>query len=58
MRNGISLGGMLWLIIGVVVALQHGYSIDNVSSLLSFVLALLLWPLVLLGVDLHLSLGS
>lgn len=57
MRNGVSLGTLVWLILGVVVALTHGYSITNVSSLVSFVLALFLWPLVLLGIDLHVNLG-
>ncbi len=57
MRNGVSLGTLLWLIIGVVVALSNGYPITNVSSLLSFLLAMFLWPLVLLGVDLHINLG-
>lgn len=57
MGNGISLGTLIWIVLGVVVALSHGYDITNFSSLLSFLLAMLLWPLVLLGVDLHISLG-
>jgi hypothetical protein len=55
--NGVSLGTLVWLIIGVVVALSHGYSIANFSSLLSFLLAIFLWPLVLLGINLHVDLG-
>ena len=55
MRGGVSLGTLVWLIIGVVVALSNGYSITGVGSLLSFLLALFLWPLVLLGVDLHVA---
>jgi hypothetical protein len=47
----------VWLIIGVVVALSHGYSIANFSSLVSFILAMFLWPLILLGVSLHVNLG-
>jgi len=47
----------VWLIVGVVVALSHGYSIANFSSLVSFLLAMFLWPLVLLGVNLHVNLG-
>lgn len=58
MRNRVSLGTLLWIIIGVVIAVSHGYAINNVSSLVSFVLALLLWPLVLLGIDLHVNLGA
>ena len=52
-RRGVSFGGLIWLIIGVVVALSNGYGITNFSSLISFLLALFLWPLVLLGVNLH-----
>ena len=57
MRNGISLGTLVWIIVGVVVALSHGYAIANFSSLLSFLLAMFLWPLVLLGLSLHVDLG-
>ncbi|MDQ2710423.1 MAG: hypothetical protein M3Z25_23645 [Actinomycetota bacterium] len=55
--RGVSLGTLIWLIIGLVVALSHGYPINNLSTLLSFLLAIFLWPLVLLGVDLHINLG-
>ena len=58
MGNGVSLGTLVWLIIGVVVALSHGYPIADISSLLSFILAMFLWPLVLFGVDLHINLGA
>jgi len=57
MRGGVSLGTLVWVVLGVVVALSHGYSITNASSLVSFVLAMFLWPLVLLGIDLHIHLG-
>ncbi|MCU1649805.1 MAG: hypothetical protein QOI50_3851 [Pseudonocardiales bacterium] len=57
MRSGVSLGTLVWVVLGVVIALSHGYAINNVSSLVSFVLAMFLWPLVLLGVDLHINLG-
>ena len=56
-RRGISLGGLVYIIIGVVVALSNGYGITDVSTLISFLLAMFLWPLVLLGVDLHLQFG-
>lgn len=52
-RPGISLGTLVYLIIGVVVALSTGYAITNFVQLLNFILALFLWPLVLLGVNLH-----
>jgi hypothetical protein len=56
-RGGVSLGTLVWVILGVIVAMSHGYTITNFSSVVSFLLALFLWPLVLLGVDLHLNFG-
>lgn len=52
-RRGISLGALVYLLIGLVVALSTGYGITSLGQLLNFILALFLWPLVLLGVDLH-----
>ncbi len=52
-RRGISLGALVYLIIGLVVALSTGYTITSIAELLNFILALFLWPLVLLGVNLH-----
>jgi len=56
--KGVSLGTVLYLIIGVVVALSNGYSITDLSSLVSFLLAMLLWPLVLLGINLNINVGA
>jgi hypothetical protein len=53
---GISFAGALYLIIGVVVAVTNGYAIHTLGELLSFVLAIVLWPLVLLGINLHVAL--
>ena len=41
--------------IGVVVAANRNYldSLDTVRELISAILAILLWPLVLLGVNLN-----
>lgn len=50
---GVSLFGVAYIIIGVVVALTNGYSLHSIGELLSFLLAMFLWPLVLLGVNLH-----
>lgn len=52
---GVSLFGIVYIIIGVVVALSNGYVIHTGGQLLSFVLAMFLWPLVLLGVNLHVA---
>jgi hypothetical protein len=51
--RGVSLFGLVYVIIGVIVALRFGYEIANFGQLLSFLLAMFLWPLVLLGVNLH-----
>lgn len=47
---------VVYIIIGVVVAAGHQYfeHVDALKPIASAVLAVLLWPLVLLGVDLHL----
>jgi hypothetical protein len=51
----ISLFGLIYLAIGVVVALTHGYnSVAGLSEILSLIIAIVLWPAVLFGVDLHL----
>ncbi len=52
MRSGI--GSLIYVIIGVVVASSANY-LDNASTLkpiLSALLAIALWPLLLLGIDL------
>lgn len=55
--NRISLGGVIYLIIGFIVASNRGYLVDvgSVGHLLSAALAIFLWPLLLLGVNLHLA---
>jgi hypothetical protein len=51
-----SLVGVVYLVIGFVVAARYDYfeDLDRVRRILSAVLAVLLWPLVLLGVDFQL----
>ena len=48
----ISLGVVLWIVAGVVVAARDGFLDDlgSVSAVLSAVLAVAVWPLVLLDV--------
>jgi membrane protein YdbS with pleckstrin-like domain len=47
---------LVYLIVGVVVAASHHYfaHLDSIKPIASAALAVLLWPLVLLGVNLHL----
>jgi hypothetical protein len=51
-----SLLGIVYLVVGVVVASNRNYlsGLDTAREVLSAVLAILLWPLLLLGVDLNL----
>ncbi|HEY0359097.1 MAG TPA: hypothetical protein VGD11_10985 [Mycobacteriales bacterium] len=56
-KSGTSLLVLIYLGVGLVVALDHGYNtIKNLSDLLSLVVAVVLWPAVLLGNDLHVRL--
>ena len=58
MRSGFSsIVGIVYLVIGLIVASDHAFftHLNAVLPIVSAVLAVLLWPLVLLGVNLHLS---
>jgi hypothetical protein len=48
---------LVYLVIGVLVAAQHSYlaNATTLNRLLSAVLAVVLWPLVLLGVNLSIG---
>lgn len=48
---------IVYVIIGVFVARSDGYfkGVDDLQSIVSAVLAVLLWPLVLLGVELNIG---
>ena len=51
-----SIAGFIYLIVGLVVAYNHGYlvGLTTINNLLSGLMAILIWPLVLLNVNLHL----
>jgi hypothetical protein len=55
MRSGI--GTIVWLIIGAIVASAHHYftHVGTLKPLVSALLAVLLWPLLLLGINLHIK---
>jgi hypothetical protein len=48
---------LVYLAIGVVVASNHHYlaHLNNTDQIVSAVLAVVLWPVVLLGADLHIG---
>ncbi len=48
---------VLYVVIGVIVAAQRDYfeNLERVKRIVSLVLAILLWPLLLLGVDLRIN---
>ena len=51
----ISLLALVYVGVGVAVAASHHYlqNIDGWRGVLSAILAIFLWPLILLGIDLH-----
>ncbi len=57
--RGVSLFTLIYLAIGVVVALTKGYNtFTSFSEVLSFIIAVVLWPAVLFGADLHVNVGA
>ncbi|MFN2489337.1 MAG: hypothetical protein ABR529_06320 [Actinomycetota bacterium] len=48
---------LVYLAVGLVVASNNNYlgNLNDLSAVLSAVLAVVLWPLVLVGVDLHIG---
>jgi hypothetical protein len=51
----LSIGSVIWLLVGVLMASSHHY-LDNVGTLkplVSALLAIALWPLLLLGINLN-----
>ena len=54
-RRGVSLVGVVYLVIGLVVAGTNGYLVAwNIpGNIIEGLAAIVLWPLVIFGVDLH-----
>lgn len=48
---------VVYLVVGVAVAATHHYfkHLDTIRRIASAVLAVILWPLLLLGIDLHIK---
>ncbi|GAA4610301.1 hypothetical protein GCM10023195_42180 [Actinoallomurus liliacearum] len=54
-RGGISFVGLIYILIGIFVAWDHDYITTGlIKRVVSALLAIFLWILILLGVDLHL----
>ena len=52
-RN-VSLLFVVWVIVGIVVAVQRGYiTVTLLKLIVNALLAIFLWPLVLLGIDMR-----
>ena len=52
-----SLLGLIYVVVGVAVAASYDYleRLTTVRQVVSAALAILLWPLLLLGIDLHIK---
>jgi hypothetical protein len=56
-RRSVPLVVVIWLIVGGVVAGSHHYfdSLNTFGAILTAVLAVVLWPLILLGVKINIT---
>jgi hypothetical protein len=54
-RPGVSLLMLVYLVVGGIVAATHHYwsNLHTFKQIISAVLATVLWPLILIGVNLH-----
>jgi hypothetical protein len=52
-----SLLGLLYLVVGIIVAANENYfnNVETVERIVSALLAIVLWPLLFIGVDLHVN---
>ena len=53
----ISFLGFVYLVIGIVVAAANDYfdNIDTFKRIVSALIAVLIWPLILLGLEVHIN---
>jgi membrane-bound ClpP family serine protease len=55
-RRRFGIIGLIYIVIGIIVAVDRNYiTVALLKALLSAILAILLWWLVLLGVNLHIG---
>ena len=52
-----TIGGLIYLVLGVIVAASENYfdQLSTLGRLLSAILAVMLWPLLLLGLDIRIG---
>lgn len=54
LRGSLSLLGLIWIIVGIIVAWKTGVlDLGFLKSLVEVLLTIILWPLPLLGIDMH-----
>ena len=55
-RRRFGLLGLIYILVGIYIAFAENYiGIELIKNVLSALLAIFLWPLVLLGVDLNIN---
>jgi hypothetical protein len=49
--------GIIYLVVGIIVAANKNYldNVETVERIVSALLAIVLWPLLFIGVDLHVN---
>lgn len=48
----------LYTVIGIVMAINYGYGVfTSISAIISFILAVMIWPALLLGLSLRVNFG-
>ncbi len=55
--HGSGIGGAIYLVLGILVAVTHNYfdHLSTLGRLLSALLAVVLWPLLLFGIDIKIG---
>jgi hypothetical protein len=53
----VSIGGIVYLVLGLLVAASQNYfdHLSTVGRLLSAIIAIIIWPLLLFGIDIRIS---
>jgi hypothetical protein len=56
-RRSVPLVVVIWLVVGGIVAGSHHYfdNLGSIGAILAAILAMLLWPLILIGVKISIA---